>query len=111
MSSARAASGAASIAVREIELEVVRRGAGVPLLFLYGPQIIGSNSPIHDLQCKHAEWVAPSHSGFGVSKLPDGFETLSAAYRQDSGNVKPILVSFSYYIGSIPGVRLAYLDY
>src|SRR5262249_36289537 len=60
----------------DLELEVVRRGAGRPLLLLHGFQNVDPGAPLLDGLARHAEVIAPSHPGFGHSPRPDGFETV-----------------------------------
>jgi pimeloyl-ACP methyl ester carboxylesterase len=62
--------------VRDITLEVVRRGAGRPILALHGMQPIDPTARFLDLLARHAEIIAPSHPGFGASPRPDDFDTL-----------------------------------
>jgi pimeloyl-ACP methyl ester carboxylesterase len=62
--------------VRDIELEVLRRGTGHALLLLHGFSTIDSSAPFLDCLTPHAEIIAPSHPGFGSSSRPDGFETI-----------------------------------
>jgi len=64
------------VAIRGIELEVVRRGAGHPVLLLHGPQTVDPRAPFLDLLDRHAEIIAPSHPGFGHSPRPDDFDTV-----------------------------------
>jgi len=64
------------LSVRGIELEVLRRGAGHPVLLLHGPRTVHPQAPFLDLLSRHAEVVAPSHPGFGHSPLPDDFDTV-----------------------------------
>ena len=64
------------IAVRGMELEVVRRGAGRPVLLLHGMQTFDSHAPFLARLAEGAEVIAPSHPGFGHSARPDGFETV-----------------------------------
>ncbi|HSF06273.1 MAG TPA: alpha/beta fold hydrolase [Methylomirabilota bacterium] len=59
-----------------IELEILRRGAGRPLLLLHGLQTIHPRAPFLDLLGRHAEVIAPSHPGFGGSPRPDDFDTV-----------------------------------
>lgn len=61
------------MSVAGIELEVLRRGAGHPLLLLHGFQHIDPRLPIVDLLARDAELIAPSHPGFGGSKRPANF--------------------------------------
>jgi len=64
------------MAVRGMELEVVRRGAGRPVLLLHGMQTVDPRAPFVALLAERAEVIAPSHPGFGGSPRPDGFETV-----------------------------------
>ena len=58
-----------------IELEVVRRGAGRPVLLLHGAQTVDPRAPFLEMLGRHAEIIAPSHPGFGRSARPADFET------------------------------------
>ena len=62
--------------VAGLELEVVRRGAGRPLLLLHGFQTVPAGAPFLELLGAHAEIIAPSHPGFGASPRPADFETV-----------------------------------
>jgi len=64
------------LSVAGIELEVVRRGAGRPLLLLHGFQNVDPRAPYLDLLGRHAEVIAPSYPGFGHSPRPAEFETV-----------------------------------
>jgi pimeloyl-ACP methyl ester carboxylesterase len=64
------------LAVGGIDLEVVRRGSGAPLLLLHGPTTVGAQLPFLDLLGRHAEVIAPSHPGFGASPRPDDFDSM-----------------------------------
>ena len=64
------------LAVRGIELEVVRCGTGRPVLLLHGMQTFGPRAPFLLRLAEQVEVVAPSHPGFGGSPRPDGFETV-----------------------------------
>ena len=59
-----------------IELEVVRRGAGRPLLLLHGMQNVDPRARFLDLLGRRFEIIAPSHPGFGQSPRPADFETV-----------------------------------
>jgi pimeloyl-ACP methyl ester carboxylesterase len=59
-----------------VELEVVRRGAGRPLVLLHGFQTVDPRAPFLDLLAARAEVIAPSHPGFGNSPRPAEFETV-----------------------------------
>ena len=62
--------------VNGVELEVLRRGAGRPLLLLHGMRTIAPESPFVAGLAAHAEVIAPSHPGFGHSPRPDDFRTV-----------------------------------
>jgi len=64
------------LSVGGIELEVVRRGTGRPLLLLHGAQTVDPRARFLDLLGAHAEIIAPSHPGFGHSPRPADFETV-----------------------------------
>jgi pimeloyl-ACP methyl ester carboxylesterase len=59
-----------------IDLEVVRRGAGRPILLLHGAQTVDPRAPFLEMLGRHAEIIAPSHPGFGRSARPADFETV-----------------------------------
>ena len=73
---ADASAPAAPLKVRDIALEVVRRGAGQPILALHGLQPIDPAARFLDLLGRHAEIIAPSHPGFGNSPRPADFDTV-----------------------------------
>jgi pimeloyl-ACP methyl ester carboxylesterase len=62
--------------VNGIELEVLRRGAGTPLLLLHGIDTVHPRARFLDLLGAHAEIIAPSSPGFGNSKRPPDFDTV-----------------------------------
>ena len=64
------------LAVGDIELEVIRRGAGRPVLLLHGLQNVDPRARFLDLLGKRAEIIAPSHPGFGHSARPADFDTV-----------------------------------
>jgi pimeloyl-ACP methyl ester carboxylesterase len=90
------------MAVRGIELEVVRRGAGRPVLLLHGMQTVDPRAPFVGLLAERAEVIAPSHPGFGGSPRPDGFETVYDLVRlyldvlEALGHERVTLVGFSF---------------
>lgn len=59
-----------------MELEVVRRGAGRPLLLLHGLQNVDPRAPFLDLLGRFSQIVAPSHPGFGHSVRPADFDSV-----------------------------------
>jgi pimeloyl-ACP methyl ester carboxylesterase len=67
---------AGRLSVAGLELEVLRRGAGRPVLLLHGFQNVDPRAPFLDLLGRHAEIIAPSHPGFGHSPRPAEFETV-----------------------------------
>ena len=64
------------LSVGGVDLEVVRRGAGRPVLLLHGMQNVPAEAPVLDLLGRHGEIIAPSHPGFGASPRPADFETV-----------------------------------
>jgi pimeloyl-ACP methyl ester carboxylesterase len=64
------------LVVHGVELEVVRRGSGRPLLILHGFETIDPEARFFDLLGRHAEIVAPSSPGFGRSLRPEDFDTV-----------------------------------
>jgi pimeloyl-ACP methyl ester carboxylesterase len=70
------ASAAERLSVGGLPLEVVRRGAGRPLLLLHGLQNVDPGGRFLDLLGRHADIIAPSHPGFGLSARPADFETV-----------------------------------
>ena len=76
MSPVTAAPAAEFLSVAGVELEVLRRGAGNPLLLLHGFQHIDPRLPVVDLLARDAQLIAPSHPGFGRSSRPADFGTV-----------------------------------
>lgn len=64
------------LAVRDVDLEVVRRGAGQPIVFLHGFHAPDPDSRFLERLSRKATVIAPSHPGFGASTRPDDFETV-----------------------------------
>jgi pimeloyl-ACP methyl ester carboxylesterase len=62
--------------VRGIELEVVRQGAGRPILLLHGFQTIDPDARFLELLSRRGEIIAPSGPGFGQSPRPKDFDTV-----------------------------------
>ena len=62
--------------VRDIDLEVVRRGTGRTILFLHGFHTLKPEAPFLALLSRKGFVLAPSHPGFGASARPDDFETV-----------------------------------
>lgn len=64
------------LSVHGIELEVLRRGAGRPVVLLHGLQPVDPGARFLDLLARRCALLAPSHPGFGRSPRPEGFETV-----------------------------------
>ena len=64
------------LSIRGMELELLRRGAGRPLLLLHGFEPVSPQAPFVELLGEHAEIIAPSHPGFGRSPRPDDFDSV-----------------------------------
>jgi pimeloyl-ACP methyl ester carboxylesterase len=64
------------LSVAGVDLDVLRRGTGRPVLLLHGVQNVDPRARFLDLLGAHAEILAPSHPGFGHSPRPAGFETV-----------------------------------
>ena len=62
--------------INGIELEVLRRGRGRPLLLLHGMDTLPPQARFLDLLGEHAEILAPSAPGFGNSARPADFDTV-----------------------------------
>jgi pimeloyl-ACP methyl ester carboxylesterase len=75
-SNAVGTSTAERLSVGGVDLEVIRRGAGRPVLLLHGMQHVSPDARFLDLLGRHAEIIAPSHPGFGNSPRPADFETV-----------------------------------
>lgn len=65
-----------TVTVHGIELEVVRRGAGRPVVVLHGFQPVERDGRFLGLLSRDASVVAPSHPGFGRSARPEDFESV-----------------------------------
>jgi pimeloyl-ACP methyl ester carboxylesterase len=62
--------------VNGIELEVLRRGAGTPVLLLHGMDTAPPRAPFLNFLGRDAEIIAPSSPGFGNTKRPADFDTI-----------------------------------
>jgi len=62
--------------INGIELEVLRRGSGPPLVLLHGMDTVHPQAPFLDLLGHHAEIIAPSMPGFGNTSRPADFDTI-----------------------------------
>jgi pimeloyl-ACP methyl ester carboxylesterase len=64
------------LAAHGVDLEVLRGGAGRPVLLLHGMTPLDPAAPVVDLLAAHVRIVAPSHPGFGGSPRPPAFDTI-----------------------------------
>ncbi len=62
--------------INGIELEVLRRGTGTPVLLLHGMDTVHPQARFLDLLGQHAEIIAPSSPGFGNTRRPPDFDTI-----------------------------------
>jgi pimeloyl-ACP methyl ester carboxylesterase len=62
--------------VNGIELEVLRRGQGAPVVLLHGMDSLSPHAPLLDLLGRRVEIIAPSSPGFGNSPRPADFDTI-----------------------------------
>jgi len=64
------------LSVRGMELELLRRGSGRPVLALHGMQPIDPGARFLEILGRSATVIAPSHPGFGGSPRPHDFDTV-----------------------------------
>jgi pimeloyl-ACP methyl ester carboxylesterase len=64
------------LSIGGVELDILRRGAGRPILLLHGFEPVSPRAPFLDALSDHAEVIAPSHPGFGRSPRPEDFDTV-----------------------------------
>jgi pimeloyl-ACP methyl ester carboxylesterase len=64
------------LTVNGVEIEVVRRGSGRPVLVLHGFQTVDPGACFVDLLARRGEVIAPSGPGFGCSLRPKDFDTV-----------------------------------
>lgn len=57
-----------------LDIDVVRKGAGQPLVMLHGGGGPVAAMPFADRLAEHFEVIAPVHPGFGGSAIPDHFD-------------------------------------
>ncbi len=70
------AAGADMISLAGLELELIDRGRGMPLLYLHGGAGIAVDLPFLELLGRDRRLIAPSHPGFGKSSLPDWLDSI-----------------------------------
>ncbi|MQA16677.1 MAG: alpha/beta fold hydrolase [Pseudonocardiaceae bacterium] len=59
-----------------VDLEVVERGSGAPLVVLHGASGPTPDAPFVDLLAQQNRVVVPSHPGFGRSSLPEWMDSV-----------------------------------
>src|SRR5262249_43750596 len=64
------------ISISGIELEMIERGEGAPLLYLHGGAGLGTDAAFLDALARERPVIAPSHPGFGKSALPDWVDSI-----------------------------------
>lgn len=62
---------ASTTSIAGVELEIIRKGTGPNLLFLHAGEDLGAQRPWLDRLAEKHHVIAPSHPGFGASRLPD----------------------------------------
>ncbi len=63
--------------VGDVELEVLHRGTGAPMLVLHGGDGLDPRAKFLELLAGRFEVIAPSHPGFGSSPLPERFDSVA----------------------------------
>jgi pimeloyl-ACP methyl ester carboxylesterase len=61
------------VSVAGVDLELIERGEGPPLLFLHAGEGLWPDRPWLELLAKRYRVIAPFHPGYGTSALPDWF--------------------------------------
>ena len=64
------------MSIAGIELDVIERGRGTPILYLHGGAGIGPDAAFIDALARERRVIAPSHPGFGKSSLPDWLDNV-----------------------------------
>ena len=64
------------VAISGVDLEIVEKGAGRPLLFLHAGEGLWPERPWLDKLSETYRVIAPFHPGYGGSALPDWFGTV-----------------------------------
>ena len=69
--------GVHTIALQGIDLQVVRQGAGQPLLLLHGGDGPQGHLPFLTRLAEQFDVIAPTHPGFAGTAIPEHFDTLA----------------------------------
>lgn len=93
--------------VHGVELEVLRHGAGEPVVFLHGFQPLEPSARFVELLGRRAEVIAPSIPGFGASARPRDFESVYDALHLLTAFLETLPHSRMTLIGSSFGGWLA----
>jgi pimeloyl-ACP methyl ester carboxylesterase len=64
------------VSVAGVDLEILRRGAGRPVLLLHGFAPVAPDAAFLDALAGHVEVIAPTHPGFGASTRPADLDTV-----------------------------------
>jgi pimeloyl-ACP methyl ester carboxylesterase len=64
------------LTIDDVRLEVFHKGRGPALLLLHGGGGLDHRAPFLEMLANRYEVIAPSHSGFGRSSLPDRFDSV-----------------------------------
>jgi pimeloyl-ACP methyl ester carboxylesterase len=72
----RSVTGPGWLTIQEVQLEVVKRGQGRPLVLLHGEEGLDPDAPFLDLLATHGQVIAPSHPGFGHSPEVGTIDTI-----------------------------------
>ncbi len=67
---------AIGLTIRGVQLEIVERGRGRPILWLHGEEGPAPQASFFDLLAGHGRVLAPSHPGFGHSPDADRIDTV-----------------------------------
>jgi pimeloyl-ACP methyl ester carboxylesterase len=69
--------GIQTIAIQGIDLQVVRQGAGTPLLLLHGGDGPQGYAPLVQRLAERFDVIAPTHPGFAGSPIPEHFDAVA----------------------------------
>src|SRR3977135_469954 len=70
------AEGTVTEKIAGVNIEILRRGKGRPLLFLHPHIGMHGSQAFIEVLARHAQVIAPSHPGFGHSELPRGMSSV-----------------------------------